>query len=142
MQNIADWLVMKDILVARQVGQVVRETRRKLGLTQAELARRAGVSTRLVSGLELGDNAGVQLDKLLPILHVLGLAMTIYDGAITDDEDEAEVTSVAESEGTPQEEASDVDPIAHLTDRYQAMFEQMKARAMNNKEEGYGDKKP
>lgn len=68
---------MQQIIASRQAGVAVRAARRSQGLTQEQLARKSGVSTRLVSSLELGDSAGIQLDKLLDILGALGLSLFI-----------------------------------------------------------------
>ncbi|MBM7000740.1 helix-turn-helix domain-containing protein [bacterium] len=55
--------------------QCVRAARREQGLTQRELARRAGVSERLVLALELGDAPGIQLDKLMSVTQALGIRL-------------------------------------------------------------------
>lgn len=68
---------MEPIENPRQAGIEVRRARQFAGLTQAQLAARAGVSTRLISSLELGDNPGIQLDKLLRVLAALGLSLRI-----------------------------------------------------------------
>ena len=61
------------ITLPRQLGIAVRQAREDAGMTQAQLAERAGVSVRLVVALELGDAAGIRADKLLPILTAAGL---------------------------------------------------------------------
>lgn len=43
-------------------------------MTQAQLAEAAGVSKRCLWSLELGQNPGVQLDKLTAVLGALGRA--------------------------------------------------------------------
>lgn len=70
-------MAMGPIENPRQAGIEVRRARQLAGLTQAQLAARAGVSTRLISSLELGDNPGIQLDKLLRVLAALGLSLRI-----------------------------------------------------------------
>lgn len=82
---------MYRVTASRRAGIAIRNARQKHGLTQEQLAKRAGVSTRLVSSLELGDNAGVQLDKLLAVLNSLGLSLFIgtpNDVAGTDSSDD------------------------------------------------------
>lgn len=68
---------MAVVYLAYQVSSLVREARKKIGITQAELAKLAGVSRQLVMGLESGKATGIGLDKLLHILEVLNLSMSI-----------------------------------------------------------------
>ena len=49
---------------ALEIGYVIKDRRAELGMTQAQLAETAGVSKRCLWSLELGQNPGVQLDKL------------------------------------------------------------------------------
>lgn len=123
---------MTEVLIARQAGQAVREARNRMRLTQTELARRAGVSTRLVSGLELGDNTGIGLDKLLSILHVLGLAMTICNRDTPDEANKSESSSEDEVRPHALEEERGEDPIARMRGRYRAALAQMREEATND----------
>lgn len=68
---------MQVITLARQVGYPIRDQRKALGLTQAELARRVGVSRQLIVKLELGTATGIALDTLLKVLDVLGLEVAV-----------------------------------------------------------------
>lgn len=63
------------ITTPRQAGIYVRQAREAQGLTRAALAKKAGVSERLLASLELGDATGIRLDKLLAIFDALGLAL-------------------------------------------------------------------
>lgn len=63
------------ITTPRQAGIYVRQARETQGLTRAALAKKAGVSERLLASLELGDAIGIRLDKLLAIFDALGLAL-------------------------------------------------------------------
>lgn len=63
------------ITTPRQAGIYVRQARETQGLTRATLAKKAGVSERLLASLELGDATGIRLDKLLAIFNALGLAL-------------------------------------------------------------------
>lgn len=63
------------ITTPRQAGIYVRQARETHGLTRAALAKKAGVSERLLASLELGDATGIRLDKLLAIFDALGLAL-------------------------------------------------------------------
>lgn len=63
------------ITTPRQAGIYVRQARESQGITRATLAKKAGVSERLLASLELGDATGIRLDKLLTIFNALGLAL-------------------------------------------------------------------
>jgi y4mF family transcriptional regulator len=58
------------------VGDAVRQRRKALGLTQAELAAVAGVGIRFVSELERGKPTA-ELSKALQVLSVLGLNLHV-----------------------------------------------------------------
>lgn len=63
------------ITTPRQAGIYVRQAREAQGLTRAALAKKAGVSERLLASLELGDATGIRLDKLLAILNALSIGL-------------------------------------------------------------------
>lgn len=63
------------ITTPRQAGTYVRQAREAQGITRAVLAKKAGVSERLLASLELGDATGIRLDKLLAVFGALGLAL-------------------------------------------------------------------
>lgn len=63
------------ITTPRQAGIYVRQARESQGITRAALAKKAGVSERLLASLELGDAVGIRLDKLLAVFGALGLAL-------------------------------------------------------------------
>jgi len=58
-----------------QLGNSMRERRRKLGLTQEQLAAKAGVRQRTVSDVENAGNA--RLDTVLRILAALDLELLL-----------------------------------------------------------------
>ena len=62
---------------ALDIGYAIKDRRAQLGLTQAQVADAAGVSKRCLWSLELGQNPGVQLNKLTAVLDVLGLDLII-----------------------------------------------------------------
>lgn len=64
-----------EIAIPCQIGLCVRRARKEQGLTQRELALRAGVSERLILSLELGDAPGIQLDKLMSVTQALGIRL-------------------------------------------------------------------
>ena len=57
---------------ASQVGTLVRNTRRALGVSQRDLALTSGTGQRFISELE-GGKATCQLGKVLLVLHTLGI---------------------------------------------------------------------
>lgn len=80
------------ITTPRQAGIYVRQAREAQGLTRATLAKKAGVSERLLASLELGDATGIRLDKLLAIFNVLGLALAAQGDIVkTNNEQSANV---------------------------------------------------
>ncbi len=56
-----------------ELGSAVAERRRKLGLTQIEVATRAGVASDTLSRFELGKSTEFGTRKLLAVLAVLGM---------------------------------------------------------------------
>ena len=80
------------ITTPRQAGIYVRQAREAQGLTRAALAKKAGVSERLLASLELGDATGIRLDKLLAIFNTLGLALAAQGDIVqTNNEQSANV---------------------------------------------------
>lgn len=68
---------MRVVNSSRVIGRIVKEQRVEAGLTQKKLAKKAGVSERLVIALELGDATGIRLDKLLSVLSALDLSLAV-----------------------------------------------------------------
>jgi len=58
------------------IGQLVRETRKKLAVTQRDLALTSGTGLRFIIELEQGKPT-CQLEKVLTVLNTLGLRLTI-----------------------------------------------------------------
>ena len=61
---------------AREIGRLVRETRKKLGVTQRNLALTSGTGLRFIIELEQGKPT-CQLEKALTVIRTLGLKLTI-----------------------------------------------------------------
>lgn len=76
---------------ALEIGYAIKDRRAELGMTQAQLAEAAGVSKRCLWSLELGQNPGVQLDKLTAVLGALGLELTVGNPS---DEPQAEQSGI------------------------------------------------
>ena len=60
----------------QQIGKLIRDTRKKLGVTQKDLALTSGTGIRFIIDLEKGK-ATCELGKALGILHTLGIRMTL-----------------------------------------------------------------
>lgn len=67
------------ITTPRDIGAAIRERRKLLGLDQAELASRVGVSRQWLIQVENGK-AGVAIGLLLRILNALDLKFTLDTG--------------------------------------------------------------
>lgn len=61
---------------AQEIGELVKSTRKKLGVTQQNLALISGTGLRFIIELEQGKPT-VQLEKVLTVLKTLGLKITI-----------------------------------------------------------------
>ena len=66
----------------RDLGLIIRENRRRLGLGQAELAQRVGVSRQWLLGVEKGKRR-VDAALLLKTLTALGLSLDVRDDRAT-----------------------------------------------------------
>ena len=104
---------------ALDIGYAIKDRRAELGLTQAQVADAAGVSKRCLWSLELGQNPGVQLDKLTAVLKVLGLDLTIMPCNATKDSMEhykSKRTETAQQANAMQNSSdNDFDALAILT---------------------------
>lgn len=60
----------------KDLGKIVRDTRKKLGVTQKDLALTSGTGLRFVIDLEKGKET-CQIGKALTILHTLGIRLTL-----------------------------------------------------------------
>jgi len=68
---------------SRELGEVVRQRRKTLALTQAALAAVAGVGVRFVSELERGKQTA-EFQRVLNVLHVLGMDLEVVARAEAD----------------------------------------------------------
>jgi HTH-type transcriptional regulator / antitoxin HipB len=59
------------------IGQQIAETRKKLKLSQAALARKAGISRATLEALENGRAGELGFSKLTKLLAALGLELTL-----------------------------------------------------------------
>ena len=60
----------------QDIGKLIRETRKRLGVTQRDLALTSGTGLRFVIDLEKGKET-CQIGKALTILNTLGIKVTL-----------------------------------------------------------------
>lgn len=61
---------------AQGIGKIVRETRKRLGVTQKDLALTSGTGLRFIIDLEKGKET-CQIGKALTILNTLGIRLAL-----------------------------------------------------------------
>jgi HTH-type transcriptional regulator/antitoxin HipB len=61
---------------AQQIGRLIRDTRKKLGVTQKALALTSGTGLRFVIDLEKGKET-CEIGKALTILNTLGIKIVL-----------------------------------------------------------------
>ena len=67
---------------SQQIGQLIRDTRKKLGVTQKDLALTSGTGLRFVIDLERGKET-CEIGKALRVLQTLGIKLTLTPPATT-----------------------------------------------------------
>jgi HTH-type transcriptional regulator/antitoxin HipB len=65
------------------IGKLIRDTRKKLGVTQKDLALTSGTGLRFLTDLENGKPT-CQIGKILIVLHTLGIRIDLTQ-PITED---------------------------------------------------------
>jgi y4mF family transcriptional regulator len=60
----------------QQIGKLIRDTRKALGVTQRALALTSGTGLRFIIDLEKGKET-CEIGKALTVLHTLGINMTL-----------------------------------------------------------------
>jgi y4mF family transcriptional regulator len=60
----------------QQIGQLVKRARKKLGVTQKDLALTSGTGLRFIIELEQGK-VTCQIGKVLTVLHTLGITVQL-----------------------------------------------------------------
>ena len=61
---------------AAQIGKLIRDTRKSMGVTQKDLALTSGTGIRFVIDLEKGKET-CEIGKTLALLNTLGINMTL-----------------------------------------------------------------
>lgn len=67
------------------LGQIIREVRKKLNVTQSDLALSAGTGLRFIIDLEKGKPT-CQIGKILQVLQVLGIQFHLSHESLKNDE--------------------------------------------------------
>jgi y4mF family transcriptional regulator len=67
-----------------QLTKFIKDKRKKLGLTQIDLAEKAGVGLRFVRDLEQGK-ASVRLDKVNQVLDLFGSEVGVIRKEVSDE---------------------------------------------------------
>lgn len=65
----------------KQIGQLVRSTRKQMGATQKDLALTSGTGLRFIIELEQGKPTS-QIGKVLTVLNTLGVAIALTPPAV------------------------------------------------------------
>jgi y4mF family transcriptional regulator len=68
------------------IGQIIRETRKRLGVTQKDLALTSGTGLRFVIDLEKGKET-CQIGKVLTVLQTLGIKLALTPSAVSESEE-------------------------------------------------------
>lgn len=82
------------IHTAAQLGAATRAQRNAQGLTQAELAGRAGISRRTLIAIEQGHPAG-EIGRVLDVLHALGLDIALTPAPAGHDDGDEDLLDLA-----------------------------------------------
>jgi HTH-type transcriptional regulator / antitoxin HipB len=65
------------------IGQIIRESRKRLGVTQKDLALTSGTGLRFVIDLEKGKET-CQIGKVLTVLQTLGIKLALTPPAVSE----------------------------------------------------------
>jgi HTH-type transcriptional regulator/antitoxin HipB len=66
-----------------QIGKLIRDTRKSLGVTQKDLALTSGTGIRFIIDLENGKET-CEIGKALSILNTLGIKITLSPPLVTE----------------------------------------------------------
>ena len=68
------------------IGQIIRESRKRLGVTQKDLALTSGTGLRFIIELEKGKET-CQIGKVLTVLQTLGIRIALTPPAVSGSEE-------------------------------------------------------
>jgi y4mF family transcriptional regulator len=71
---------------AQAIGQIIRENRKRLGVTQKDLALTSGTGLRFVIDLEKGKET-CQIGKVLTVLQTLGIQIALTPPTVSEGEE-------------------------------------------------------
>jgi y4mF family transcriptional regulator len=71
---------------AQEIGQIVRQSRKRLGVTQKDLALTSGTGLRFIIELEKGKET-CQIGKVLTVLQTLGIGIALTPPAVSEGEE-------------------------------------------------------
>jgi y4mF family transcriptional regulator len=71
---------------AQEVGKIVRASRKRLGVTQKDLALASGTGLRFVIDLEKGKET-CQIAKVLTVLQTMGIQIALTPPAVSGSEE-------------------------------------------------------
>jgi HTH-type transcriptional regulator / antitoxin HipB len=66
----------------QEIGKLIRDTRKNMGITQKSLALTSGTGMRFIIDLEKGKET-CEIGKVLTVLYTLGIKMTLTPPAQT-----------------------------------------------------------
>jgi HTH-type transcriptional regulator/antitoxin HipB len=66
----------------KQLGAFIKELRKKIGITQKDVALTTGIGLRFIIELEQGKPT-CQLAKVLQVLHILGIKLDLIPPQLT-----------------------------------------------------------
>ena len=69
-----------------KIGQMIRESRKRLGVTQKDLALTSGTGLRFVIDLEKGKET-CQIGKVLTVLQTLGIRIALTPPVVSESEE-------------------------------------------------------
>ena len=72
-------------MTPEQIGQLVRETRKRLNVTQKDLALTSGTGLRFIIDLERGKET-CQIGKVLTVLKTLGIRIELVPPSVDGDQ--------------------------------------------------------
>ena len=70
----------------QEIGQIIRDSRKRLGVTQKDLALTSGTGLRFIIDLEKGKET-CQIGKVLTVLQTLGIRIALTPPAVSGSEE-------------------------------------------------------
>jgi y4mF family transcriptional regulator len=70
----------------QEIGQMIRESRKRFGVTQKDLALTSGTGLRFVIDLEKGKET-CQIGKVLTVLQTLGIRIALTPPVVSESEE-------------------------------------------------------